>query len=329
MSLVSIIVPIYKVEKYLIECIESIRKQTYKDLEIILVEDGSPDNCPQICDKYKKKDNRIIVIHQKNGGLSSARNSGIKRASGEYIMFVDSDDVIHSCMIEKMLYIMNKFDADISICNKTIDFQVWSNVDVNTKLSTEIMSGKESCEKMYENKYQTLITSCGKLFKKSIIENIWFPEDKIHEDNFTSYKFFLKSKKIILIDFPFYFYRQRQDSIMHYNFSKKNFDRYEAYEQQEMDFYKLDMQRALKKTMASYAYIIISDWKKTNDKKLHCYMANKYKKLLKRMNNSNLFNRNEMLWFNAPHFNKFLLNIYWKKVAIMKKINLIFKGVDY
>ena len=116
-DLISVIVPVYKVEKYLEKCIESVLKQTYTNLQIILVDDGSPDNCGKICDEYAKKDSRIEVIHKINGGLSDARNVGINRANGRYIGFVDSDDYIKEDMYEKLINLIKEYDADISICN--------------------------------------------------------------------------------------------------------------------------------------------------------------------------------------------------------------------
>ena len=115
-SKISIIVPIYNVEKYLRKCIDSILNQSYDNLQIILVDDGSPDNCPKICDEYLNKDNRIQVIHKSNGGLSSARNAGIKVANGKYIAFIDSDDYIELNMIEKLVNAIEKSNADLCIC---------------------------------------------------------------------------------------------------------------------------------------------------------------------------------------------------------------------
>ena len=122
-ELISVIVPIYKVEHYLPKCIDSIIHQTYQNLEIILVDDGSPDNCPEICDEYAKRDKRIKVVHQENGGLSAARNSGVEMANGEFLCFVDSDDYIHPKMYEILYKNLKKFKADISICDYNVVFE--------------------------------------------------------------------------------------------------------------------------------------------------------------------------------------------------------------
>ena len=175
---ISVIVPVYNVEKYLSKCIDSILSQTYKNLEIILVDDGSPDSSPKICDKYKERDNRIKVIHKKNGGLASARNAGMDIATGKYIGFVDSDDMIAEDMYEVLLENMIKSNAEIAVCYKT---------DILENLQT----GKGIVEEL--NKTQALKKmvlgiefgshACDKLFKREIlVSDIRFPEGKTYEE---------------------------------------------------------------------------------------------------------------------------------------------------
>ena len=122
-DLISVIVPVYKVEKYLNKCVQSIVNQTYKNLEIILVDDGSPDNCPEMCDEWAKKDSRIKVIHQENAGLAEARNSGISVATGEFFMFIDSDDHAEPDMIELLLNLSMEYNADVSSCGFYFDYE--------------------------------------------------------------------------------------------------------------------------------------------------------------------------------------------------------------
>ena len=167
MPLISVIVPVYNVEKYLDRCVKSILRQTYKDFELILVDDGSPDKCPSMCDEWAKKDERIHVIHQKNQGLSAARNNALKKAKGNYISFIDSDDWISDDMLEDLLKLLFKYKADISVCNffKTSDEkQKPDNRNVNVHLYTK----DEFMHIILRVRSNRCIHyACGKLYKKN------------------------------------------------------------------------------------------------------------------------------------------------------------------
>lgn len=223
-NLVSIIVPIYNVEKFLKKCINSIVSQTYKNIEIILVNDGSPDDCLRICKEYSEKDNRIIVVDKKNGGLSDARNSGIERATGKYLVFIDSDDYIEKNMIEELYNNIVETQSDISICNfyTTID-----NFDIENKatLHKVIYSDNENIYDMLYNKYalQTII-SWNKIYKKELFENCKYPVGLIHEDQYIICDILSQCKKISYMTDKFlYHYVQRENSIMK-TFNIKRFD---------------------------------------------------------------------------------------------------------
>lgn len=222
---ISIIVPIYNVEKYLNRCIESIVNQTYQNLEIILVDDGSPDQCPAICDQWALKDSRIKVIHKENGGLSDARNKGMEIASGDYIGFIDSDDWIHFQMYEKLYHILKQENADIVSC----DFQ-----RVNRIENKEMNYYKEDGEiKSYctEKALEALIIEHGlqqvvwnKLYKRDLLDNIYFPYGKYNEDEFWSYQVIARAKKTVTTSYQGYYYFQRQDSIIGDTYSLKRLD---------------------------------------------------------------------------------------------------------
>jgi len=213
--LVSIIVPVYNIEDYIEECLNSIIDQSYENIEIILVDDGSVDKSSDICDRYSSKDKRIKVIHKKNGGLSDARNRGIKESSGEYLSFVDGDDYLDKDFIKMLLELLLKNNADISVCEyfkydginiKKKTKNTGSNTFNNIEAIKDIFAPSSICEVMTWNK----------LYKKKLfIDNdISFPEGKIHEDNFTTYKLFYYSQKITYSNKPLYYYRQRLNSIM-------------------------------------------------------------------------------------------------------------------
>ena len=218
-ALISVIVPVYKVEKYIHKCIESIINQTYDNLEIILIDDGSPDNCPKICDEYALRDNRIKVIHQENKGLSSARNKGIELAKGEYIGFVDSDDYIEPSMFQDLYNAIVENNVDISICN----FYV-----INDK--TKEKNVKNSCENKQYNKMEALKEilldthiqsyAWNKLYKRKLFEDVKYPVGKKYEDIGTTFYLFERSNKIQYIGKPEYNYLNREDSIV-FNYNEQ------------------------------------------------------------------------------------------------------------
>jgi glycosyltransferase involved in cell wall biosynthesis len=211
-DLISVIVPVYKVEKYLEKCIESIIKQTYTNLQIILVDDGSPDNCGKICDEYAKKDSRIEVIHKINGGLSDARNVGINRANGRYIGFVDSDDYIKEDMYEKLINLIKEYDADISICNlyDVIDGKEYvRNKDNGIHEYSRIDILKEI---LLDKNIQSY--AWNKLYKKELFDEIKYPIGKKYEDIGTTFYLFEKCNKIVVTSEPEYYYLKRADSLV-------------------------------------------------------------------------------------------------------------------
>lgn len=224
---VSIIVPVYNVEKFLKECINSIIKQSYNNLEILIIDDGSTDSSGKICDEYLKKDFRIKVIHQENQGLSGARNTGLKYSTGDYITFIDSDDFIDKNMIKEMLNNLIETNSDIVVCGT-----IFCNEE------GEYLYEKVSKDKIiYKNEYQIKelvnginipVMSWGKLFKKEILNNFEFPLKKYHEDVFTTYKLLDKANKTNVLDKSYYYYRQVQGSIMNSSFNIKHLDGIEA-----------------------------------------------------------------------------------------------------
>lgn len=218
-ELVSVIVPVYNVEKYLEACIISICKQTYQNLEIILVDDGSKDGSGELCDKYAELDKRITVIHRENGGLSAARNSGINNALGKYIVFVDSDDMIHERMIEILYQNLKTHDADISICShKLIDEDVFCENIKNEKLmrpTENIYTGRECIKKFYDKDFSVdMVIMCNKLYRKEMFDILRFPEGRIQEDEYVNYQILYPVKKCFYTNLQLYYYRQRSGSIM-------------------------------------------------------------------------------------------------------------------
>lgn len=221
-DLVSIIVPVYNVEKYVSKCIDSLLKQTYKNIEIVLVNDGSKDNSYKICEELSKKDNRIHLYTKENGGLSSARNFGIKKASGKFITFVDSDDYISDTFVETLYVNLVDTNADISCCGYQM---IYDNkiIYINNGNEIKIYDKITALEKLYLTNDIGMIF-CNKLFKKELFENILFPIGQCFEDINTIYKIIDKSNIIVYNPECKYYYIQRSDSINGKNFKNKKFN---------------------------------------------------------------------------------------------------------
>lgn len=227
-KLVSIIIPVYQVEQYLAKCLTTVTQQTYSNLEIILVDDGSHDNSPKICDEWAKKDQRIKVIHKKNGGLSDARNVGLNNATGNYIAFVDSDDWIAVDMINKLVMNLEKTNADMAVCQFANVFPD-GRVQRNTLLgkSPQVFSRHDFLEYLLKD---DAITNhvWRKLYKRNLIPNDVFPKGKNFEDIYAMPDFIKNCKKIVCIDDVEYFYRLNNKGLVHTINMNKYWDSYTA-----------------------------------------------------------------------------------------------------
>lgn len=223
MDLISVIVPVYNVEKYLSRCIESIMNQTYFQLEIILVNDGSSDSSGRLCDSYKQQDARIIVVHKNNGGLSDARNSGIDIARGNYILFVDSDDYIATNCVERLHNLIREYKADIAMCGHK---NFYDEVDIGLQEAEEIVE-YTNMEALTEMLYQKNVyqSAWGKIYKAELFSKIRYPVGYLYEDLLCTYSLFLESKTIVQNKSQLYYYFQRSDSIMKRKFDIRNMDR--------------------------------------------------------------------------------------------------------
>ena len=227
---ISIIVPVYQVERYLKKCVSSVQNQTYTNIQIILVDDGSTDKSPIICDKLAEEDKRIVVIHKKNGGLSDARNAGLKVALGQYIGFVDSDDYIAPRMYEILLKRLEEDQSDIAICDYVRVDERGSQVDnkVKSVIKNKCFSREEFIEELLKPYGGHFVVAWNKLYKKEIFRNLKFPFGKQHEDEFVIHRIIAKCEKITCVNNQLYYYLQRKGSIMDKGFSIKSMDYGEA-----------------------------------------------------------------------------------------------------
>ena len=238
--MISIIVPIYKTEKFLPRCIESILVQTYRDIEILLIDDGSPDRCGEICDEYAEKDKRVRAFHTENHGLSAARNLGLKEARGEYIGFVDSDDWIEADMYEILLKRMQETGADIVEC------EIWRHPDFGQKKAEprdEVFQRGDALKALIESRLRNY--TCDKLYNRSLFETVTFPIGMNFEDSAIMHKLFSQSNITATVSARLYHYRSRQGSIVK-TFSAKNlfdyadatFSRYMYFKEYEPELFK-------------------------------------------------------------------------------------------
>lgn len=228
MDLISIIIPVYKVEEYLGRCMDSVLAQSYSALEIILVDDGSPDRCPQLCDDWATKDSRIKVVHKKNGGLSDARNAGMDVAMGRYIAFLDSDDWIHKDYIQRLYDAMVSEQADIAACNIVPVFseEEAAGIPIDTT-ELRVCSAEEAIGDILSGKGFRAV-AWNKLYKREMLENERYPVGKHHEDEFFTYRILGKAEKLVYVDTPLYYYFQRPGSLMQ-NCTIKRLDALDAY----------------------------------------------------------------------------------------------------
>lgn len=306
-QLVSIIIPIYNVEKYLEQCIKSLINQTYRNLEIILINDGSTDKSTKICEKYKNQDNRIVFINKKNGGAASAKNEGLKIAKGDYITFVDSDDFIEPDMIEYMVNTIKKYNSDIIQCSFT---NLYKNTErfKQDKIVEQKISSKDFLE-LFLKKWDSSLF-WNKLFKREVIENVFFKEGRCIDDEFFTYKCVINSKSIVTSNKIVYNYRMRKSGVMKSESSQKQIlkDRVDyLYERYELvrKIYK-DLDKSFLEHLLTYYLIISKDY--YVDEKLLDYMKNNLKSEKGKIITSNIDIRIKMQIFKfmMTKFDKYI-----------------------
>ncbi len=227
---ISVIVPIYRVEKYLPACIDSILNQTFTDFELILVDDGSPDRCPEICDETAKRDARVRVIHQANQGLSAARNAGIEAARGAWLSFVDSDDYIAPQFYEKLYQTAQRTDADCVMCSvQNVDESGKPIDSALMRVADEVKTGREVLRKIGRDDVTPYLTAWNKLYRRKLFNTLRYPAGRQNEDVFVFVELFCQVQRAACVAEPLYFYRKRIDSIMNSAVTLRNLDEMWAY----------------------------------------------------------------------------------------------------
>jgi len=320
-DLISVIIPIYNVEKYLEKCVNSVLEQTYTNLEIILVDDGCTDNCPIICDNLSKKDNRIKVIHKTYSGVSDSRNVGIESSTGKYISFIDSDDYVNKYFLETLYNNLIETNSDISICG----FQkVYENTQIDTtekliKSEIEIFKDIDKFKQLYNQNAIAFVVVWSKLYKSEIFKNtdIRFEKGKIHEDEIIIHYILHKSEIVSWCNTPLYYYLKRKNSIMGQKISEKNLYIYYGLQPRSL-FFKENYPELFNLSLKELLYNLIGNYFYNYNKNLK-KKAFKIFKDIKSTFKSDIKNlplKNRIIIFLFSHF-KPMLNIYYS----IKKLN--------
>lgn len=318
---ISVVVPVYNVEKYLDQCVVSIINQQYRDLDIILIDDGSTDSSSQKCDEWQKKDSRIRVFHKENGGLASARNYGLENVKGEYISFVDSDDYISNSMFSSMMNLMNsENNIDIVCCSgqrfygEQLFEKCFEYYDTGTFLDSDIV-----VKRILKDEIGSQVVKG--LYKKKCWSSVRFPLNRLYEDIPVTFLAFSVAKKIAFIREPYYFYRENRESISNTPKSIKPFHIFLGFEQHYLyskRHYKDIEQLCLEKT-AHYAISTYFHYCTEKKEELYepskyvCNFLNAHKKDLKHISNS------------IPKSRKFALKIYFFSKPVFKMFCAVFK----
>lgn len=280
MNKISVIVPVFNAEKYLDRCINSILSQSYKNIEIILVDDGSTDNSGLICDKYSICNKNILTFHTKNSGAAAARNLGLKKATGDFFAFVDSDDFIENDMYELLFDRINKDKSDLAICSTKIVDEQGAFLEWHKCHNDEVISRDEGIIRVFNLQMDTGL--CDKLFKKECFKNIILPEGQASEDRYVIHEIFMNCDKISLLSNKLYNYVQRSDSITH---SMKKINKYGLVStKHQIDFCVGSNEKFLKYAATSYCMINIYIYNKYINNKVKCSPEelNEYQENVKR-----------------------------------------------
>ena len=226
MPQISVIVPVYKVEQYLPACVESILGQSLSDFELILVDDGSPDNCGALCDAYAAQDPRIRVIHQPNGGLSAARNAGMEIAQGKYMTFIDSDDYVTPDYLELLYRNVEQSGAELAVCRTRVfeDGRDPAADPSAAEVDSKVLTGREAVILLYRGDETVPIIACAKLFRRELLADLRFPVGKLHEDQAFVPIACWRAKTLVTVNARAYYYRDRPESITSKKFSVKRYD---------------------------------------------------------------------------------------------------------
>lgn len=323
MPQISVIVPVYKVEPYLRRCADSILGQTFYDLELILVDDGSPDGCPTICDEYARKDSRVVVIHQKNGGLSAARNAGIDwvfaNSDSQWLTFIDSDDWVHPAYLERLLSGNLEYGTDVSIC------ALWETDGLTPELpSADEQMEVWNTEDFFVEHNINATVACAKLYRKTCFEHIRYPVGKLHEDEFTTYKILFSLDYVSVTAANLYYYYQNPTGIVRSRWTMARLAGFDALEEQICYFSTMGFDDACRAVIRRYLCGVsdkleLLSGDETADEKVLKELKRRKKVLFKEYRKALNTQDNRDAWVLSrvyPH----RMWMYWHWQALKKKI---------
>ena len=250
-KLISVIIPVYKVEAYLTACVESVLAQTYRNFELILVDDGSPDNCPSMCDDFAARDSRIRVIHKENGGLSSARNAGIDAARGDYLAFLDSDDLWTPLFLERLYSAVQETGADLAVCLFR-RFRSDPPKELPETVKTISLSQREAFECFFGIRNENMVIAPNKLYRRHLFDTLRYPLGQLHEDEAVIHGILGNAKKVAWVDEEHYLYRESPNSITTAKFNLRRLDEMYAKEQRILWFDSHGMPDLADRTRVAY-----------------------------------------------------------------------------
>ena len=326
MEQISIIVPIYNVEKYLNRCVRSIVNQSYTDLEIILVDDGSTDECPTICDNWAKKDSRIKVIHKQNGGLSSARNAGIDIAAGQYLVLVDSDDYIAENMVAILYSALIKHDADLALCSYIKGNEDSYCFGDSNDFDSEEKDPLTAIHQIYNSSEdaQLYVSAWGKLYKKELFNGIRYPEGKIFEDIYVTHRILYRCERIAVVSNKLVYYYQHPASIMNSQFSIKKLDYLQALKERVEFFREHKLYDLSEIAYDDYLHSLVWEYSRVRDI-LHDDSArkdiiNRFRSVYKKGYASKRYPSETSLFLRTFSLNPELIIVYWKFNGKLRKL---------
>lgn len=314
---ISVIIPVYKVEDFLCRCVDSVLAQTYTDFELILVDDGSPDRCGEMCDEYAEKDHRIHVIHRENGGLSAARNSGIewslKNSDSKWLTFIDSDDWISPVYLESMMCAIKEYDVDVVIGTfaRTKEYE--------KPVSTQYSIKKYEVEDYWMKDQTNATVAWAKLYKKSDFEDLRYPHGKIHEDQYTTYKVLFKYESVAVVETPILFYYYNAEGITKSNWKVARLDIFGAHKNQIEFFKKNRYERAYKNAVWCYLDALCENIRAIKNNK----QFSSYKNLLRKELRSGINTYKQEFGLSYKSSFRFYKYAYPLKTKIYRKLRIV------
>ncbi len=323
MDLISIIIPIYKIEDCLERCLNSVLNQTYSNLEIILVDDGSPDRCPAICDEWAKRDKRIRVIHKHNAGVSAARNTGLDIAVGEYILFVDGDDYVAQNIVERLYEAVKNSGAEIALC----DFKKGTDAAAafcEKEEEPEVIDKKTALARMYDNDHSAFqyVVPWGKLYQRSLFDGIRYPSGKIFEDMYITHLLINRCNKIAVLNGKYCYYYQRKDSIVNRSYDVRKLDYLDALADRIVFFKKHDYTKLAEVAYDEYLHSLIWEYSRArdilHDKMIMRDLAERFRKVYKRGYCSKRHKSDSRLYLWSFYVNPEIIVWYWRLSGKLK-----------